>query len=262
MTTRRHLLFATGALTAHAADLAPKTVQSFAAHMKQREAGVQAARLQGSRFLWAEDDAARLQKVRAGEVVIDKSVKANPIEVPGGLIHDWTGSILIPGTTTARVVGMVQNYDRHKSIYRPEVVDSKLLSRDGNDFRIFLRLVKKKVLTAVLNTEHDVRYFPVSSTRVHSRSYSSKISEVKDPGTPQETELPPGEGHGFLWKLNSFWRFDQRDEGVYVECEAISLTRGIPFGLGWMIEPIIRELPLESLEKALVSTREAAKRGA
>lgn len=260
MTTRRSLLFATSALSVRAANLAPKTVQSFAAYMRQREAALQSNRIQGQHFLWADESPARLQKVRSGEIAIEKSAKDNPIEVPGGLIHDWTGAVLIPGTTTARVVEMVQNYDHHKAIYKPEVVDSKLLSRSGNDFRIFLRLVKKKVLTAVLNTEHDVRYFPVSATRVHSRSYSTAIREVQHPGTPRETQLPPGEGYGFLWNLNSFWRFDQRDEGVYVECEAISLTRGIPMGLGWMIEPIIRELPLESLHKALGSTRDAAKR--
>jgi hypothetical protein len=70
-------------------------------------------------------------------------------------------------------------------------------------------------------------------------------------------ELPPGQDHGFLWRLNSYWRFEERDGGVYVECEAISLTRNVPLGLGWLVNPIIRSLPRESLANTLWATREA-----
>ena len=86
---------------------------------------------------------------------------------------------------------------------------------------------------------------------------STKISEVSDAGKPGEHEQPPGTGHGFLWRLNSYWRFDERDGGTWVECEAISLTRDVPLGLGLIIEPIIRNLPKESLEHTLRSTRAA-----
>jgi hypothetical protein len=262
MIPRRSLLLAPFPLAARAATVQNRTLHAFDAHIRRREAQIRATRLDGPRFLWLEDAPSRLDRVHGGEVAIEKSAKVNPIEIPGGLIHDWTGGVLIPRTTTAEVLALVQNYDRHKTVYQPEVADSKLLSRSGDDFVVSLRLVKKKVITVVLNTEHEVRYYNPSPGRSHSRSYSRKIAEVASPGTPEEHELAPGEGHGFLWKLYSYWRFDQRPAGVYVECEAISLTRGIPLGLGWMIEPVVRELPYESLQRTLSATRGALKRPA
>jgi hypothetical protein len=154
---------------------------------------------------------------------------------------------------------MVQDYNHHKDLYKPEVLDSRLLSRQGDDFRIYLRLLKKKVITVVLNTEHEVKYTRLDATRWRSASRTTKIAEVENAGKPDEREKPPGAGEGFLWRLNSYWRFAERDGGVWVECEAISLTRDIPTGLGWLVDPIIRNLPKESLENTLRATRAALK---
>jgi hypothetical protein len=59
-----------------------------------------------------------------------------------------------------------------------------------------------------------------------------------------------------MWRLNSYWRFQQRDGGVYVQLEAISLTRDIPTGLGWLITPFITSIPKESLAFTLTRTRQ------
>ena len=111
----------------------------------------------------------------------------------------------------------MQNYDAHRNVYKPEVIDSKLLSRNGNSFKIYLRLLKKKVLTVVLNTEHAVEYFQLSKTRAYSMSRSTRIAEVDNPGKPSEREIEQGGDHGFLWNINSYWRFEERDGGVYIE---------------------------------------------
>jgi hypothetical protein len=137
------------------------------------------------------------------------------------------------------------------------VVDSRLLSHQGNDFRVRLRLLKRKVLTVVLDTEHDIRYHRRDENRWWSRSRSTRIAEVENPGKPDERILRPGTGGGYLWSLNTYWTFQERDGGVYVECEAISLTRDVPRGLAWLIDPIIRSLPRESLVNTLRSTRAA-----
>jgi hypothetical protein len=137
-------------------------------------------------------------------------------------------------------------------------MDSKILAHDGNSFKVYMRLLKKQVVTVVLNTTHDVRYVPVDATRWYSKSYSSRIAEVENAGKPSEQELPPGRDHGFLWRLNSYWRFEERDGGVYVESQAVSLTRNVPTGLGWLINPIIRSLPRQSLENTLRSAQKAA----
>jgi hypothetical protein len=88
-------------------------------------------------------------------------------------------------------------------------------------------------------------------------SYSTSIAEVENAGGAKEKTLPPDTGYGFLWRLYSYWRFEERDGGTYVECRAISLSRDVPFGLGWAIEPIIQKLPRESLVNTLEATRQA-----
>jgi hypothetical protein len=179
------------------------------------------------------------------------------IAVPGGLIHDWIGAVFIPRVTLGQTLALIQDYDHNQDNYKPEVLASRLVSRHGNDFKVHLRLMKTKVVTVILDTDYDVRYFPLGGGRCHSRAYSTRIAEVKDAGKPDERTLPPGQDDGFLWRLYSYWRFQERDGGVYVECEAISLTRAIPVGLGWLIAPIITTLPRESLANTLRETRVA-----
>jgi hypothetical protein len=216
--------------------------------------------LQNGNFLWIDGAPQRKQPVGQGKVLSEPWTGNGDVPVPGGLIHDWIGAVFIPGATLEKTLEMAEDYNHHKNIYKPEVIDSKLLSRDGNNFQIFLRLVKKQVLTITLNTNHDVHYFAVDGNRLYSRSYATRIAEVDNAGEADEKELTPGDDHGFLWRLNSYWRFQERDGGVYVECEAISLTRDVPVGLGWLINPVIRNLPRESLANTMRATRDAAAR--
>ncbi len=247
--------FAAGALPLSAATLQPRTSEAFDRYIRETEQRLGDSTGASAKFLWADESPERAARVRQGSPqVVPFGAKA-VIEVPGGLIHDWVGSVFIPGATLARTLAMVQDYSHHKDVYKPEVVDSRLLSHQGNVFQIHLRLLKKKVITVVLNTEHEVTYTPLSRSRVRSVSRSTRIAEVESPGKAGERDLPPGTGEGFLWRLNSYWRFEERDGGTWVECQAISLTRNVPAGLGWIVQPIIRDLPKESLENTLRSTR-------
>ncbi len=243
-----------------AAELKPATVQAFGDYIRGVESRLE-VRLKGPAFLWSDDSPERVRRVRQGQVLAESLTGDKPMGVSGGLIHDWIGAVFIPGTTLQKTLALVQNYNNHKNVYKPEVVDSRLLSRQDDDFKIYLRLLKKKVITVVLDTEYDVHYFKLDATRRHSRSYSTKIAEVENAGKTNQRELPVGHDHGFLWRLDSYWRFQERDGGVYIECEAISLTRDIPTGLGWLIAPIIRELPRESLINTLAKTRAALQAG-
>ena len=135
-------------------------------------------------------------------------------------------------------------------------MDSRILAHEGNHFRIFLRLLKKQVITVVLDTEHDVQYERIDANTWRSSSRTTRISEVER-GQAERAGLPPGTGQGFLWRLNSYWRFEERDGGTWIECEAISLTRDIPTGLGWVIQPVIKRAPGEPAEYAEGDTRRA-----
>jgi hypothetical protein len=245
------LLAAAGPQCVLAAELKPQTVAAFDRYIQQAEQRMDARKS----FLWAGESAARARRVRQGEMLVEPASGTAETPVIGGLVHDWVGAVFIPGATLEKTLAAGQDYNRHKDIYRPEVMDSRMLAHTGNDFRIYLRLLKKKVVTVVLDTEHEAHYEPVDGTRWRSRSRSTRIAEVKNAGQSNERVLPPGTGAGYLWRLNSYWRFEERDGGTWVECEAISLTRDVPTGLGWLIEPIIRSLAKDSLASTLWETR-------
>jgi hypothetical protein len=243
------------ALIPHA-KLTQATLAAFDAHVRNREEAIGRQLAQGP-FLWAEQRPERFSQLRRAGFVVEPLSGNGASKAVDGLIHDWMGAVFLPGATLERTLALVQNYDNHKNAYAPEVVDSKLVQRDGDFFKVFLRLRKHKVITVVLNTEYDVTYRKLSPTRAASRSYSTRIAEVRNSGSPSEHELTPGDDHGFLWRLHSFWRFEERDGGVYMEVEAISLTREVPRIIGPIVNPVVRQLPRESLERTLLNTRKA-----
>ena len=235
----------------------PETERAFNAYVRTTESRLDALLQNKDGFLWADAPERRAQ-VRARGVACEPRNSKGDIKVAGGLIHDWVGSAFIPGATVARVLQLVQNYDNHKNSYKPEVVDSRTIERRGDDFKVRLRLLKRKIITVVLDTDYDIHYQPLSGPDWRSRSYSTRIVEIANPGGPREHELPPGQDHGFLWRLNSYWLFRERDGGVYVECEAVSLSRGVPALFEFVINPIIRSLPKDALSNTLRATRELA----
>ena len=237
-------------------DLQPHTVVAFDQYIGKAEERI-SRQAHGGAFLWADGVAATQSRIQKGEALAAPFSGNGDLEVRDGIIHDWIGAVFVPGATIAKTIALAQDYDAHKTLYGPDLQDSKTIRREGDDYDIYLRLLKKKVITVVLDTNHHVRYFPLSATRWYSVSHSTRIAEVEDPGESDEREMTPGRDHGFLWRLNSYWRFEQRDNGVYIECEAISLTRSVPLGFGWLVNPIVRTLPRESLTNTLRSMRAA-----
>ena len=239
-----------------AAELKPHTVQAFDDYTRRLESRLD-AQLKGPVFLWSDQSPERNRRVRQAQILAESATGENTASVPDGLINDWIGAIFIPGATLEKVLRLVQDYDHHKDVYQPDVIGSQLVARDANDFKIHLRVMKKKVITVVLDTDYDVHYAPAGAARWWVRSHSTLIQEVENAWKRDERRSPAGDDRGFLWRLYSYWRYLERDGGVYMECEAVSLTRDIPTGLGWLIGTIIRDLPRESLVSALRRTREA-----
>jgi len=237
----------------HAAELKPDTLRAFENYVRGAEQKLEAR----PEFLWCAASPDRLARARKGEVMVEPTLGHPETKIPDGLVHDWVGCVFIPGGTLEQTLALVQDYNNHKNIYKPELVESKILRHNGNEYLVYMRLLKKKVITVVLDTEHEVRYFAVDKNRWRSRSRTTRIAEVEHAGKSNESAKPPGTGQGFLWQLYSYWRFEERDGGTWVECEAISLTRDVPTGLGWMINPIIQDLPKESLLNTLRQTRTA-----
>ena len=63
-----------------------------------------------------------------------------------------------------------------------------------------------------------------------------------------------------MWRLNTYWSYEERDGGLYLQIESVSLSRSIPTGLGWAIGPFVESVPRESLEFTLHKTCEALKK--
>jgi hypothetical protein len=255
-----------------AAELKPEAAQAFDRYVGFAERRMQTELAPSGVFLWVNglsapqrDDARK--RLQRGEVIsarLQTTDTSGRISAPGALMHHWVGTVFIPGATLQKVLTLLQDYDHHSEYFKPEVVKSKTIARSdatGSDFKVYLRIERKKVITVVLDTEYDVHYRTLDPTRALSNSYSTRIAEVEHAGESGERQMPPGEDHGFLWRLNSYWRFAEADRGVYVQCEAISLTRDIPTGLNWFIAPFIESIPKESLEFTLQLTKAAALHG-
>jgi len=208
----------------------------------------------GKDFLWIDQDARRLATVRKGEITVQH---VNTPSVPGGTLEHWIGGEFIPNATLPLVLKIDQDYARYTTYYAPEIIQSRLLAHDGNHFQVFYRLKKHKIVTVVLDTVHGIDFVPLDSDRYFIRSRSEQVREVKDAGEADEKVLPEGEGLGFLWAMNSYWRVEQRDGGVYLECEVVTLARSIPLGMGALLRSTIESFASESLTNTLKEKRQA-----
>lgn len=193
---------------------------------------------------------------RSGKSNGDVEVAAlggSPVSIEDGMIHDWAGGVLIKGGTVDKALAMFQNYSGYKKVFSPEVLDSRLVSRDGNLWNTQLRISRRNVFTVTFDVEYSVEYRPLGDGRWVIRSRSTRLRELDDDNKP----LPEGTGQGFLWRMNSYWLIEPRREGLYLECRAISLSRDVPTGLGWIARPFISTVPRDSLKATVEEARNA-----
>ena len=214
-------------------------------------------------FLWADEEPSRLQRVRAGDVVALQIQPKNAQPVPHGLVHDWVGAAFIPNATLADVLAVARDYSSYPKWYGPTLTQANLLDRTGGPDRSsvdrFTARYERTALfvTVVLDTESEAEYVQVDATRWYSIARSTRIQEIHEYGKPDERTMPPDDGSGYLWRMYSVAKYEQRDNGVYVEHETIALSRRIPLSLRWLVEPFVRRLSRNLLVSLLEQTREA-----
>ena len=251
-----------------AAGLSPATSAAFDRYARLTERRTNAEVARTSEFLWIDTlpDSRRpevLRGLQQAGVIIERLQTRDggkEIDVPDGLIHHWVGTVFVPRVGVKDAVALMQDYDRHSKYFAPAIARSKALERDGNRFRVALRFHVKKIISVTMDTENEAEFFHPAPDRAHSRIRSTRIREIGDAGTPQEAPKKPGEENGFMWNLNTYWRFLERDGGTYIQCESITLTRDVPFALAWIIRPIVTQMPKESLTFTLGKARDALKR--
>jgi hypothetical protein len=202
----------------------------------------------------------RNRQVRAGKILVSPAGPHIPKPVASGLIHDWIGASFIPGAKIEDVFSVVRDYDRYKKFYPPSVTDSKSLIADGPTNKFTLLLVNKEaVAKTALESEYEACYLQSSEKRWYGIAYSTRVQEIRNYGHPTETKLPPDEGTGYIWRIYSVARFEERDGGVYMELEAMALSRDIPAAIRWMADPIVRRVSKNALITSLRQTSEAVR---
>jgi hypothetical protein len=237
------------------AKLTPAASAAFDRYIQLSE-----ARMNAAPFLRIDAKPELKAKVRAGETLIESSAtrdNGKSIDIPNGLVQDWLGTIFMPGASIQQVKAVLQDYDNYKVYYQPEVIESRMIAHTGDEFDAFLRLYKHQVITVVLNTSYHVRFGMPDAQHMYVNSRSTRIAEASDSKHPETHEEPLGNDGGYLWRLNSYWRFEAADGGVYAECEAISLSRDVPALVGWMVKSFIEKFPKESMRNTLGGTKAA-----
>ncbi|HUO27711.1 MAG TPA: hypothetical protein VMU80_00735 [Bryobacteraceae bacterium] len=241
----------------HAANLSPEAAKAWEDYVQRKNVTPASAREEP--FIPIDDahpDA--WNELRSGKIFVRPAGPSIPKRVPSGLIHDWIAVAFIPDATIPQVMAVVRDYDHYKDRYHPAVVDSKLLSRNGDVDRFTLLLRNKAVVeTKAEEGDYRVSYFRLDDHRMYSIAESTRIQEIEHYADAGAHLLPEGEGAGLMWRVDTITRFEEYEGGVLVQLEVMVLSRTVPGALCWMIDPIIRRVSRESLQLSLEQTRSA-----
>ena len=236
-------------------------VAAFNAYCKSVEARLAQQHRSPASFLALSADRDHEEaRLRTSELVIEQLTPPANTELSGALLHHWRGTAFAPGATAADFERLMRDFHSYPQHFSPQVLEATTLSQDGDHQQAWMRVRQHHVITVVMDTTYDITYNHLDPRHGYSISHSTRIDEVGAPGTPNEHILNPAEEHGFLWRLNTCWSYEERDGGLYLQVEAVSLTRSIPRGLGWAIGPFVESVPRESLEFTLRSACNALRK--
>ena len=228
-------------------------VAAFNSYIATVEAGLTRQHALREGFLVPEP----ANRLPLGEVIVERMTPADGADLPGAMLQDWRGTAFVPGAKVADFERLMKDFSGYPRTYTPEVMQTKVLAQQGDHMQATMRVRQKHVITVVMDTAYDVTFARLDALHGYSISRSTRIAEIEAAGTAKERALGPGEEHGFLWRLNTYWSYEERDGGLYMQIESVSLTRAIPTGLGWAIWPFVESVPRESLEFTLRATCKA-----
>jgi hypothetical protein len=254
------LLAFMAAPTGAKAEPTPEAVTAFNAYVKTVESRLAQQHQSQDGFLSPPLTPQDEKRLHQGELLIEPITPVTGSALPGALLHDWRGTAFAPGATVADFERLMKNINAYPQYFSPQVLQAKLLSQQGDRLQAFMRVRQHHVITVVMDTSYDITFGRLDAQHGYSLSRSTKISEIDSPGTASEHAVPAGEEHGFLWRQNTYWTYEERDGGLYMQIESVSLSRSVPTGLGWIVGPFIEKIPRESLEFTLRSTCNALRK--
>ena len=197
-------------------------------------------------------------RLRRGEFIIEQL--STPPTATRALLHHWRGTAFAPGAHAADFLRLMQDFNAYPQHFSPQVVDARSLSPVGSHMQAWMRVRQRHVITVVMDTTYDVTFAQLDTAHGYSISRSTHIDEIDSPGTKNERVLSVTEEHGFLWRLNTYWSYEERDGGLYLQIESVTLTRSIPHGLAWVVRPFVESIPRESLDFTLRSACNALRK--
>jgi hypothetical protein len=254
------LILATGSVHG-IADPAPAAVSAFNSYVDAVESRLAEQHRSQKTFLTplasAPETGARL---RRGELIIDKLTPSPPPNMPGAMLHHWRGTAFVAGATAADFLRVTQDFNAYPKYFAPQILNAKVLAYQGDRLQASMRVRQHHIITVVYDISSDIAYGRLDLQHQYSIAHSTKISEIDAPGTAKEQALSSAEEHGYLWRLNTYWSFEERDGGLYMQIESVSLSRSIPPALAWVIGPFVESVPRDSLEFTLRSTCNALRK--
>jgi hypothetical protein len=198
-------------------------------------------------------------RLRRGELVVEKLTPSD-WSSDGAMLHDWRGTAFAPGATAGDFERLMRGFDGYPKHFAPQVVRAKVVGQQGDDLRVVMRVRQKHVITVVMDIHYDFGSGLLDGQRGWNSARGMQIDEIADAGTKRERVLSGAEEHGFLWRLNTYWSYEERDGGLWMQIESVSLTRSIPRGLGWAVGPFVESVPRESMEFTLRSVCNALRK--
>jgi hypothetical protein len=243
--------------SANAFGQSPAAVAAFDSYVGKVEARLAQQHRSATGFLTA---AQPFDGLRSGEPIVERLTPSDGSSLPDALLHDWRGTAFVPGATAEDFERLLKNFDAYPKYFAPQVLQAKVLARNGDHLQAFMRVSQRHVITVVMDSTYDVSFGRLDAQHGYSRSKSTAISEIESVGTRSEHALSASEEHGFLWRLNTYWSYAERDGGLAIEIESISLTRSIPTGFGWAVRPFVESVPRDSLDFTLRSVCKALRK--
>jgi hypothetical protein len=199
----------------------------------------------------ATSDPSAATRQPRGDQIIERLTPSADADLAGALLHHWRGTAFAAGAKAADFERLMRDFKSYPQHFSPQVLQAGVFTQGRDRMQGWMRVRQRHVITVVMDTAYDVTFGRLDVQHIYSTSQSTRIAEIDSPGTGAERTLDADEEHGFLWRLNTYWSCEERDGGLYLQIEAVSLTRSIPRGLGWAIRPYVESIPRESLEFTL-----------
>lgn len=248
-----------------ARELRAPTLAAYDRYVAATERRLEAERSGAAPFFWIDQQtpavrARVMARLERGEVVVERLETregGRSIDTPDGLIHHWLGTVWMPGVDLDRLVGFVQEYDRYPQIFNPMIPRTRVLAREGDRFVVQMRTSVKKVIAVVMDGDYTIDYHRLGANRLWTTNVASNLYQVHDAGLPTERREPGDAASGYLWRFRMYCAFEARDGGSLEQCESVTLTRPIPFGIGWLVRPFVTGIPRDTISFTLGQVRAA-----